>query len=38
MCNNEANIEYIAFLNCFNFTFSQREIIIKFLQNFIKKT
>ena len=37
MCNIEANIEYFAFLNCFNLTFSQIEIIIKFLKNWVKK-
>ena len=33
MCNIEANIEYFDFLNCCNLTFSQIEVIIKFLQN-----
>ena len=37
ICNIEANIEYFAFLNCCNLTFSQTEIIIKFLKNFIKE-
>ena len=36
MCNIEANIEYFAFLNCCNLTFSQIEII-KFLKNFVRK-
>ena len=35
MCNIEANIEYFAFLNCCNLTFSQIEIIFKFLKNFL---
>ena len=38
LCNIEANIEYFAFLNCCNSTFSQREIIIKFLNNFVKES
>ena len=37
MCNIEANIEYFAFLNCCNLTFSQIVIIIKFLKSFIKE-
>ena len=37
MCNIEANIEYFAFLNCYNVTFSQIEIIIKFLKHFVKE-
>ena len=37
MCNIEANIEYFAFLNCCNLTFSQIAIIIKFLKNFAKE-
>ena len=37
MCNVEANIEYFAFLNCCNLTFSKIEIIIKFLRNFVKE-
>ena len=37
MCNIEANIEYFALLNCCNLTFSQIEIIIKFLKNFVKE-
>ena len=37
MCNIEANIEYFAFLNCCNLTFSQIEIIIKFFKNFVKE-
>ena len=30
MCDIEANIEYFAFLNCCNLTFSQIENMIKF--------
>ena len=37
MCNIEANIEYFAFVSCFNLIFSQIEIIIKFLKNFGKE-
>ena len=37
MCNIEANVEYFAFLNCCNLTFSQVEIIIKFLKNSVKE-
>ena len=37
MCDIEANIEYFAFLNCSNLTFSQVEIIIKFLKSFVKE-
>ena len=37
MCDIEANIEYFAFLNCCNLTFSQIEIIIKFLRIFVKE-
>ena len=37
ICNIEANIEYFAFLNCCNLTFSQIEIIIKFFKNFVKE-
>ena len=37
MCNIEANIKYFAFLNCCNVTFSQIEIIIKFLKIFVKE-
>ena len=33
----EANIEYFAFLNCCNLTFSQIQIIIKFLKRFVKE-
>ena len=36
-CDIEANIEYFAFLNCSNLTFSQIEIIIKFLNRFVKE-
>ena len=38
MFNIEANIEYFAFLACCNFTFSQIEIIIKFLKDFVKES
>ena len=37
MCNIVANIEYFAFLNCCKLTFSQIEIIIKFLKKFVKE-
>ena len=37
MCDIEANIEFFAFLNCCDPTFSQIEIIIKFLNNFVKE-
>ena len=37
MCNIEANIEHFTFLTCCNLTFSQIEITIKFLQNFVKE-
>ena len=37
MCNIEANIEYFAFCNCCNLTFSQIEVIIKFFKNFVKE-
>ena len=37
MCNIEANIEYFPFLNYCNLTFSQIEIIINFLKNFVKE-
>ena len=37
MCNIGANIEYFAFLNSGNITFSQIEIIIKFLKHFVKE-
>ena len=37
MCNIEDNIEYFAFLICCNLTFSQIEIIIEFLKNFVKE-
>ena len=37
MCNIGANIEYFAFLNSGNITFSQIEIIIKFLKYFVKE-
>ena len=33
----KANIEYFAFHNCCNLTFSQIEIIIKFLKKFVKE-
>ena len=36
ICNIEANFEYFAFLNCFNITFSQIVIIIKFFKNCVK--
>ena len=35
--NIETNIEYFSFLDCFNFTFSQIENIIKFLKTFVKE-
>ena len=38
MFNIEANIEYFAFLTCCNLTFSQIEIIIKFLKDFVKES
>ena len=37
MCNIVANIEYFVFLNCCNLTFTQIEIIIKFLKNYEKE-
>ena len=37
MCDIEANIEYFPFLICCNLTFSQVEIIIKFLKNLVKE-
>ena len=37
MCNIRTIIEYFAFLNWCNLTFSQIEIIIKFLRNFVKE-
>ena len=37
MYNIEANIEYFAFVNRCNRTFSQIEIIIKFLENVVKE-
>ena len=37
MCDIEANIEFFAFLNCCDPNFSQIEIIIKFLNNFVKE-
>ena len=36
MCDIEANIKYFAFRKSCNLTFSQIEIIIKFLKNFVK--
>ena len=36
MCNIKANIEYFAFFNCCNLTFSQIGII-KFLKNCVKE-
>ena len=37
LCKIEANIEYFASLNCCNLTFSQIQIIIKFLKSFVKE-
>ena len=37
MSNIQAIIEYFPFLNWYNLTFSQIEIIIKFLKNFVKE-
>ena len=37
MCNTETNNRDFAFPNCCNLTFSQIEIIIKFLKNFVKQ-
>ena len=37
MSNIEVNIKYFAFLHCCNLTFSQIEIIIKFLKHFVEE-